>query len=55
MRHGDSKRRCGHRMHEIQPIVTLDMRGADAQPGAQPDGPVCDFNLAVVGAARWLA
>ena len=27
----------------------------DAQPSAQPDGPVCVFNLATVGAARRLA
>ncbi len=27
----------------------------DAQPCAQPDGPVCGFNLASVGAARRLA
>ena len=27
----------------------------DAQPGAQPDGPVCGFDLASVGAARRLA
>ncbi len=26
----------------------------DAQPGGQPDGPVSDFNLAGIGAARRL-
>ncbi len=27
----------------------------DAQPGAQPDAPVCGFNMASIGAARRLA
>jgi hypothetical protein len=45
----------GPRMAEVAISNTRYAGEIDAQPCAQPDGPVRGFNLASVGAARRLA